>query len=139
MPYAEANSTSLSPTIHIRNRLTMVCAGLLTAVAQAAPPKNPCATFESRAPSGAAVLPEPGSNASPFPQSTLSENVIEPVGPPAVGSDPGIVQRSRSGGPGSGSQPASGAGAPAPDTKCVYAGSVSRIVIEVSGPAPGRP
>src|SRR5262245_4992260 len=100
------------------NRFATVETGGLSMLlaAQVVPLKNTWAELLSRTPSGAATSPEPGSNVSPFPQSTDRENRSDEVGPPVTAPPASPVQRSRGGGPQSGSQPTSGAGTPLPAT-----------------------
>ena len=90
-------------------RLATVVTGGLTAdpghPTPVTPLKNTCAVLLSRWPSGAATSPDPGSNDSPLPQSTDTENVTELVGPPVTANGPGKVQRRAMGGPMIGSQP----------------------------------
>src|SRR6185503_14818907 len=99
---------SLFPIFQNRKRETTVSVGCVTTDGvQEAPAQNACARFASWMPSGAAVFPEPGSNDSWLPQSTVREKITDDVAPPVV-APPGSVQRSRTGGPGSGSHRGSG-------------------------------
>src|SRR5262245_27904497 len=110
-PSRGANSTSWSPIFQNRNRLTTYAGAFDTRpdAHDAVGSHASCALLNMNAPSGAPKSPDPGSNASPLPQSTVTWNEIAAVAPPAVGTDVND-QRSRCGGPGSGSNPPSGAG-----------------------------
>ncbi|MEK7765865.1 MAG: hypothetical protein AAB368_06470, partial [bacterium] len=69
--------------------------------AQLAPTQVTCARLSSRIPSGAPMSPEPGSNASPLPQSMVSWKVIAELGAFVVGlAPPGRVYGRWRGGPG---------------------------------------
>ena len=65
---------SLLPSFQNRKRRTVTSVGSVTTfgIGQLLPGNETEDRFVRRAPSGAAVSPDPGSNDSPFPQSTVS-------------------------------------------------------------------